>query len=262
MGGYNPPINWPQGHAGEKPNGDDRFTTGMETMGSSWRWDFYTYWMHMRTNPDGKFWGNDFNPVPTSHVEKNEWICVEFKIKCNDPVTSYNGEQAFWINGQLVNHLGEGFPNGYWVWDSFYPNSDSTPFEGFQWRSVDALKVNFFWLLFYLTDGNPGQSDTVWFDDIILATEYVGPIQAVEENVVKVYPNPCKEYMGHNSITFNNLSSNDIIKIYNITGKLVHNSGNLTNNSYRWNVGNISSGIYYYKVEGNNKAKGKIVIIR
>ncbi|RKX72565.1 hypothetical protein DRP43_00395, partial [candidate division TA06 bacterium] len=144
MGGYNPPTNWPQGHAGEKPNGDDRFTTGMETMGSSWRWDFYTYWMHMRTNPDGKFWGNDFNPVPTFHVDKNEWVCVEFKIKCNNPVNSYNGEQAFWINGQLVNHLGEGFPNGYWIWDSFYPNPDSTPFEGFQWRSVDALKVNFF----------------------------------------------------------------------------------------------------------------------
>jgi hypothetical protein len=113
-----------------------------------------------------------------------------------------------------------------------------------------------------LTDGNPGQIDTVWFDDITLSTEYIGPIQAVDENVVKVYPNPCKVYMGHNSIMFNNLSSNDIINIYNISGKLVHSSGNITDNKYRWSVNDISTGVYFYKVKGSNKASGKIVIIR
>jgi hypothetical protein len=84
----------------------------------------------------------------------------------------------------------------------------------------------------------------------------------IVNNNIKVYPNPCMIYMGHNSIMFNNLSSNDIIKIYNITGKLVHNSGNLTNNDYRWSVNDILSGVYFYKITGSNKAKGKIVIIR
>jgi hypothetical protein len=81
------------------------------------------------------------------------------------------------------------------------------------------------------------------------------------ESVINVYPNPCRIYEGENIITFSgDLSSGNVIRIYDINGRLVHNSGNLTNNSYRWNVGNISSGIYYYKVEGNNKAKGKILL--
>jgi len=65
-------------------------------------------------------------------------------IKCNIPVDSFNGEQAFWINGQLILHLGEGFSNGYWIWDKFYPHSDSAAFEGFQWRSDEDLNINYF----------------------------------------------------------------------------------------------------------------------
>ena len=79
---------------------------------------------------------------------------------------------------------------------------------------------------------------------------------------IYIYPNPCKVYMGHNSIMFNNLSSNDIIAIYSITGKLIHKINNIANNIYKWDVDNISSGIYFYRITGSNKAKGKIVIIR
>ncbi|RKX64584.1 hypothetical protein DRP44_08070, partial [candidate division TA06 bacterium] len=67
---------------------------------------------------------------------------------------------------------------------------------------------------------------------------------------------------GQRFITFNNLSSNDIIRIYNISGKLVHNSGNIINNNYRWSVGNTSSGVYFYKITGSSKASGKMLIIK
>jgi len=82
------------------------------------------------------------------------------------------------------------------------------------------------------------------------------------KNMVNAFPNPCRVYTGQRFITFNNLSSNDIIRIYNISGKLVHNSGNIINNNYRWSVGNTSSGVYFYKITGSSKASGKIVIIR
>ena len=77
-----------------------------------------------------------------------------------------------------------------------------------------------------------------------------------------VYPNPCRVYMGERFITFRNISSGDVIKVYDISGKLVHNSGNITSNAYRWSVGNVSSGVYFYKIEGKDKSEGKIVIIR
>jgi len=182
MGGYNPPTPYPQGGAGTKPDGDDRFTTRVEPIGSQWRWDFYTYWMHMRGNPHpGTYWGNTFHPTPPIGVERGRWICVELMVICNNPVDSYNGEQAFWIDGRKVIHLGEGFPNGYWEWDKFYPDPHGTPFEGFQWRIVDELKVNYFWLLFYNPGGDYGQVDTVWFDDVVVATEYIGTATEVNE---------------------------------------------------------------------------------
>jgi len=60
----------------------------------------------------------------------------------------------------------------------------TTPFEGFRWRTHADLKINFFWLLFYVTENAGRQNrvtaekeNRVWFDDIVVATEYIGPTQ-------------------------------------------------------------------------------------
>ena len=58
-------------------------------------------------------------------------------------------------------------------------------FECFRWRTNDQLKINFFWLLHYVTENAARQNhvvnlnpiNRVWFDDIVLGTEYIGPIQ-------------------------------------------------------------------------------------
>ena len=177
MGGTNPPSKWPMGNAGKKPRGDDWFITGIEPMGDRWSWDFYTYWMNMRGYADPNFfWGNSFNPDPPSPHEQGKWICVEFMMTMNNPVSSSNGEQAFWINGKKVLHMGKGFPKGYWIWDRFKPDPDSTGFEGFRWRNTEKLKLNFFWLSYYMTAGKPGEIDKILFDDVIVSTGYVGPL--------------------------------------------------------------------------------------
>ena len=67
MGGNNPPSAWPVEKAGIKPAGDDRFITGIEPIGDSWSWDFYSYWMHMRGYGDPTYhWGNTFHPRSSS----------------------------------------------------------------------------------------------------------------------------------------------------------------------------------------------------
>ncbi len=186
MGGYNPSTPWPQGGAGDRPAGNERFTTGVEPYGDRWRWDFYSYWMGMRSSPDGRSWGHDFINDPRLKAERGRWICVELMMKMNDPVTHSNGEQALWIDGrpwtkdgQVVSHLGEGFPRGTWVWDSFNPDPAGEPFEGFQWRNTPELNLNFLWLLLYVTKAPPGHISKVWFDDIVVAREYIGPISPV-----------------------------------------------------------------------------------
>ncbi|MCM8833449.1 MAG: hypothetical protein NC816_05980 [Candidatus Omnitrophica bacterium] len=198
IGGYNPPTPWPQGKAGERPKGNERFTIGIEPYGNSWRWDYYVYWMDMKGSPpEGKTWGNSFINNPSLKVEKNKWICVELMVKMNSPVSEYNGEMALWIDGKLVSHIGKGFPKGKWIYDKFMPeqggksiswNYDKKrpeyfdipegglPFEGFRWRNDENLKLNFLWVLLYITKAPDGHISKVWFDHIIVAKKYIGPI--------------------------------------------------------------------------------------
>jgi len=197
VGGYYPPTPWPQGGAGERPRGNERFTVGIEPFGKDWRWDYYTYWMEMRGSPPrGQTWGNCFVNDPQLRVKKGEWQCLEVMIKLNSPVTESNGELALWVDGRLVSHLGPGFPKGKWTYDRFLPGQrgqsirwndekggpetfsvpqEGEPFPGFRWRNDEKLKINFVWVLLYITDTPQGHINQVWFDDIVAAKDYIGP---------------------------------------------------------------------------------------
>lgn len=157
------PTPWPKGGAGETPPGDAKFSTGIEPTGRWGKypppgvWNFYTYWHEMKTK-----WGSvyDGKQIP---IQPGRWYAVEVMLKANSSPKKADGVQAFWVDGELYG------------W-----------FEGFRWRTTDKLKINSFWLLFYNTD-QPAQHNKdphpesrrmeVWFDDIVVATEYVGPVQ-------------------------------------------------------------------------------------
>jgi hypothetical protein len=197
IGGYHPTTPYPQGGAGERPQGDERFTVGIEPYGDAWTWDYYAYWMAMRGSPPrGQTWGNSFLPLPKPSVARNKWICVETMVKMNNPDQS-DGELALWIDGKRFSHLGPGFPKGKWIFDKFLPGeggrslrwSDVSggreeftvppggePFEGFRWRSDARLKLNFVWVLIYITAAPQGHVSNLWFDDIVVAREYIGPL--------------------------------------------------------------------------------------
>lgn len=81
-------------------------------------------------------------------------------------------------------------------------------------------------------------------------------------NEVNVNIKPLRIYMGVNYIFFENLLSDDKVTVYNITGKLIHTSESITNNTYRWNISGISNGVYLYKIESEQNINGKVVIIR
>ncbi len=187
LGGNNPPSRWPMVSAGNRTQGSKSFWVGVEPFGNSWRWDFYTYWMEMRTNPDKRYWGNDFVNDKTWKVHKGRWTCVELMVKMNDPVTTRNGELAMWIdgkprirNGQVISYVGPSFPKGKWVWDSWHAAPTGKPFEGLRWRSVEQLKANYVWIYLYITKAPQGHVSKVWFDDVVLATEYIGPLTPAE----------------------------------------------------------------------------------
>ena len=143
------------------------------------------------------FWFDRNNSSPDLMVERGKWICVEHMMKLND-VGDSNGEQALWIDGKLVSHLSKGNPKGVWIFDKFTPGKGGpgirwndakgdregfqvpaagAPFDGFRWRTDPALNLNFVWLYIY-TQKPAGHRMQVWFDDLVVATEYVGPVRA------------------------------------------------------------------------------------
>ena len=81
-------------------------------------------------------------------------------LRCNSAPDKADGAQALWLDGKEVAR-----------------------FEGIKWRTDLRLKVNGLWMLYYITAnaarqnkvGKPREANTVWFDDIVVATEYIGP---------------------------------------------------------------------------------------
>ena len=170
-------------------------------------WHFYTYWPHMRSwqtpegVPDGRenpYYGNDFSPKVPTLTPRDEWICVEYMIRVNsdpdDPENS-DGVQRFWINGEIIGNWGPGTPIGYWYRDTFRLDPDdprSGPFEGYRWRDLSWVKLQFFKLENYVSEtvfqtsenyknNNPGfvisdQEATCWFDHVVVSRSYIGPI--------------------------------------------------------------------------------------
>jgi hypothetical protein len=157
------PKPWPKGGAGTTPAGNAKFSTGIEPTGRWGRfpppgvWNFYTYWHEMKTK-----WGSVYNGKQEP-IQPGRWYCVEAMLKANSQPDKADGEQAFWVDGELYGR-----------------------FRGFRWRTADKLKINSFWLLYYNTD-QPARHNKdpkpasrvmeVWFDDIVIATEYVGPVR-------------------------------------------------------------------------------------
>ncbi len=197
LGGNHPATPWPMVSAGNRPAGDRSFWSGVEPYGKDWVWDYYTYWCEMRGSPPrGQTWGNSFIRDPNLKVERGKWTCVEMMLKMND-VGDTNGEMALWLDGKLVSHLGKGFPKGKWVYDKFIPGhggeairwneakggperftvpDSGQPFEGFRWRTVRDLSLNYLWVYLYITDAPAGHVSRVWFDNIVVATRYIGPM--------------------------------------------------------------------------------------
>jgi hypothetical protein len=169
-------------------------TVGIEPTGDHGRrpapgiWNFYPYWHEMKASVGNRYWGNSIPPPTPAVVPREQWQCVEIMLQANTPGRR-DGELALWLDGKLVSHVKQGTPRGEWTGMGFRTlEKGGEPFEGFSWRNNEALKINFFWLLHYVTDtnqrrnraGDGAHEVTVWFDHIVVSEQYVGPIKPAE----------------------------------------------------------------------------------
>ncbi len=191
LGGYRPATNWPQGGAGERPAGDDRITVGIEPAGDNGRqpapglWNFYPYWQEMKPSVGNKYWGNSIAPTTPLLVPREKWQCVEVMVALNSSPDAADGELALWLDGKEAMRVKKGTPRAEWSGMGFtLPGKGGEPFEGFRFRKSTELKLNFVWVMHYVTDTSLRRNGVmdfpsevpVWFDNIVAATEYIGPI--------------------------------------------------------------------------------------
>lgn len=262
LGGYNPLTKFTQNDFNLLPNGNDRFSAGPIVRSNFGFWNLSANWMGMKVVPDTILLTNQFYPYPPALANTNKWYCVEFMVKLNEPVNSSNGELALWIDGKKIIHLGQGFPNGFWEKENFYPSTEHPSFEGFQWRNYRQLNINYFWLLYYLTDGISDQRDTLWIDDIIIATNYIGPIGG--SNIFQTY----KSYETHisynsrtNSIVLDGLEPDEFVyqmKLYNLLGQCMLDLNNITdfNSSFfeiPLNINYLDKGLYFIYLKSSKR---------
>ena len=121
-------------------------------------------------------------------------------VKLNSDPEKSDGAQSFWVDGELVGDWGPGSVEGYWVRENFriVPGDEHQgPFEGFRWRTDMRVQINKFKIENYVSEGSFKAGDqyraehpdftmnaseyTCWFDNIVLATEYIGPIRPPTE---------------------------------------------------------------------------------
>jgi len=164
------------GKAGLKPDGT-YYSAGMEPW---FAWgrnpppgevNLYTYYLDMEPDPKmNKYWGNGFFPPGPGKGTAagkdrvipplNQWQCWEFMIQANSAPDKPDGRQAMWVDGKSIGE-----------------------FTGIRWREDLDLKVNCLWLEHYGYDeGDPTkqfwkESQAVWFDDVVVARRYVGPVK-------------------------------------------------------------------------------------
>ncbi|HMO65494.1 MAG TPA: hypothetical protein PKE47_09795, partial [Verrucomicrobiota bacterium] len=158
---------------GVRADGRNKFMASLE----NWRGDagepspgelnVYCYHPEMRTDygdhfhPTGKVtpfthrpgsFGPHFVPRPEVIPELGRWQCHELMLQANAPGRR-DGRIACWLDGKLV-----------------------ADFPHLRLRDVDTLKINHAALDLHIRS-NPVRENRKWYDDVVIATSYIGPVR-------------------------------------------------------------------------------------
>jgi hypothetical protein len=95
--------------------------------------------------------GSSFVARPDIIPELDRWYCYELMVKANTPGQK-DGRIAYWLDGKLSGD----FPN-------------------LRLRDIATLTIDRIGISFHIKSNPNGQSQK-WYDDIVVATSYIGPI--------------------------------------------------------------------------------------
>jgi hypothetical protein len=97
-------------------------------------------------------WGPYFIPRPQFVPNENQWYSYELMVHANTPGLS-DGRVAVWVNGNLI-----------------------ADWQNIVFRNVNTLQIDLATLQFYLGSNPNATDETIWFDNVVMATSYIGPM--------------------------------------------------------------------------------------
>jgi len=98
------------------------------------------------------YFGPQFTPRPELVPDRDRWNCYELMVKANTP-GKRDGRIAFWVDGKLA-----------------------ADYQNLRLRDVDTLKANRVGLGLYTQNDMIRGRCEMWFDDVVVATSYIGPM--------------------------------------------------------------------------------------
>eukprot|EP01084_Bolivina_argentea_P296645 510927_1 len=133
--------------AGNKPDGTDKFSTKV-IVNDAGEPLLYSY----HPDQEGIYGDALFQNLLTVQFkfDNDIWYCVEMMLKANTP-GQRDGEVALWIDGKRIMH-----------------------YTNMRFRDISSLKINRPLHSMYMSN-NAQSVQTVWDDQIVWATQYVGP---------------------------------------------------------------------------------------
>ena len=96
--------------------------------------------------------GPSFVPRPDVTPQLDTWYCFEYMVRANTP-GQRDGRIAFWLDGKLL-----------------------ADFRNLRLRDVATLTIDRFGLSFHI-GSNPNGEQKKWYDNVVAATSYIGPIK-------------------------------------------------------------------------------------
>jgi len=260
--------------------------------------DFETWTPISLEEPDDWFTVNFFSmqPGPYSATKSTSSYAGTYALRLETVQTTFGDTMGFITNGYLGNNGPEGgmavnanpmTVSGYY---KYFPVGPDTALAGIttyrNGEKVDSVIINLNassnYLPFSMTLGENSYpyvdtaniafaSSNIREEDNYIGLGSVLYIDAltityfptgVEENMLaeaKVYPNPFRDYA---EIIFNNINRTCNLTLYDVTGKIIMNKGNISSGKVRISKEDLSPGIYFFRIvddKGNPIAQGRLV---
>ncbi len=96
--------------------------------------------------------GPSFVKRPDVTPDLDKWYCYELMVKANTP-GKRDGRIAFWLDGKLT-----------------------ADFQNLRLRDIDSLKIDRFQLALHIGSNKNGEAKK-WYDDLVAASSYIGPMK-------------------------------------------------------------------------------------